>query len=548
MVKNLSKFLFVLLILLLLTIDVLAQREKFSVNSIGARPTGMGNAFVSVANDGNTVSWNPAGMATMNYYINFSFACFPDIDQQTYYASVVKSLTDKWAIGGGWLGSRTFNDELDNEIHLAGSYNLYTLDLSKGSNMRWSWGGSWKHSKGDDEFNIASLFSIGGFNYGIVFSSSTQNNSLNEVSKSNKWRSGISYKLSKSCLVYKYILSNPLIALDFDNDRLYVGLEFLFRPKPHIPFAIRAGFEKDQHSDDKSFSIGLGFNMNFKMNFMNTQRHQLNLDYAHTNSPEADRSDHIGISMTPSKEDPDLPMPGHSEPEVCHNKITVKWFYRLDVEGFQIKRKAGRKVKEIILLGRSRDNYPDDKVKPGNTYEYQIRAFDNNFYSPSRDHKVTATNISWMCDLNIKHDNKTIKLTFGQAPNAKNDLDGKLCEKNETPPQSGEFDARFNNVESLIDFRPVKYEENWYVNLQAATNSNPIKVSWDPNIWAADHSVNVHLKYPRFKANNTVDYIEDVDMKDTTRGSAQLDRYNLTTTNTSWLKIEFKKRSEDTKN
>lgn len=37
-------------------------------NCVGARPLGMGGAFIGLANDVNAVYWNPAGLAQINKY------------------------------------------------------------------------------------------------------------------------------------------------------------------------------------------------------------------------------------------------------------------------------------------------------------------------------------------------------------------------------------------------------------------------------------------------------------------------------------------------
>ena len=34
---------------------------------VGTRPLGMGGAFIAVADDGNTITWNPAGLPRLRW-------------------------------------------------------------------------------------------------------------------------------------------------------------------------------------------------------------------------------------------------------------------------------------------------------------------------------------------------------------------------------------------------------------------------------------------------------------------------------------------------
>ena len=47
-----------LLYILIMSSVVMSQDQLF----VGTRPLGMGGAFIAVADDGNTITWNPAGL------------------------------------------------------------------------------------------------------------------------------------------------------------------------------------------------------------------------------------------------------------------------------------------------------------------------------------------------------------------------------------------------------------------------------------------------------------------------------------------------------
>ena len=47
-----------ILCILIVTSILISQDQLF----VGTRPLGMGGAFIAVADDGNTITWNPAGL------------------------------------------------------------------------------------------------------------------------------------------------------------------------------------------------------------------------------------------------------------------------------------------------------------------------------------------------------------------------------------------------------------------------------------------------------------------------------------------------------
>jgi hypothetical protein len=44
--------------LIIVSSSLISQEQLF----VGTRPLGMGGAFIAVADDGNTITWNPAGL------------------------------------------------------------------------------------------------------------------------------------------------------------------------------------------------------------------------------------------------------------------------------------------------------------------------------------------------------------------------------------------------------------------------------------------------------------------------------------------------------
>jgi long-chain fatty acid transport protein len=93
----------------------------FSLNSIGARPFGMGGAFVGLANDYTTIYWNPAGLAQLsgNYISLFATDIIPS---STYKYNTIdaKSVTNHYIVPN-LMGYISFNPSPELTIGL-GAY------------------------------------------------------------------------------------------------------------------------------------------------------------------------------------------------------------------------------------------------------------------------------------------------------------------------------------------------------------------------------------------------------------------------------------------
>jgi hypothetical protein len=76
---------------------------------VGPRPLSMGEAFVAVADDGNALFWNPAGLARLERIeASFANANLYNLGIQSYYAGLysrpyfIPMLTDHLTLGAGW--------------------------------------------------------------------------------------------------------------------------------------------------------------------------------------------------------------------------------------------------------------------------------------------------------------------------------------------------------------------------------------------------------------------------------------------------------------
>jgi hypothetical protein len=108
----------------------------------GARATGMGNSFVSIADDATATYWNPAGMAfqTKSQVSLMHTNWLPQLASDLYYdyASVVHEIEGLGTIGGSItfinLGSQTITNEQAQELGTFSS-NEWSAGLSFGTKL-----------------------------------------------------------------------------------------------------------------------------------------------------------------------------------------------------------------------------------------------------------------------------------------------------------------------------------------------------------------------------------------------------------------------------
>lgn len=290
--------------LLLLVGQVFAQRDQLLV---GTRPISMGQAFVAVADDGNAIHWNPAGLARMErIQASFAFSDLFGIGIKSYYANFlsrlyfIPTLTDYLSFGFDWLGIHNCDDELDyhqNQFNFALAFKPpkdipLVKNLSLGFNTKYFEMGTMYEEITELDadgwgWNLGILYHFhklpylpGSANLGLMVhdvsgTKVTHNTGVKETVLPQSIRWGFSYCPFENFNDDKKPISDPIFALDID-DRIHLGLEFwLWRA-----LALRAGIQKEIYSDEK---MTLSFGMGFKTNFKNLP--QVNIDYALTDSP-----------------------------------------------------------------------------------------------------------------------------------------------------------------------------------------------------------------------------------------------------------------------
>ena len=244
----------------------------------GARPMGMGGAFVGLADDRNAVMWNPAGLLQLKGQgVSFMWAKQLGFIPYNYFC-YSRSLGEQYRIGGGLIFS---GDDLMSEttflVSLASSLfklnpSLEELALAMNLKIRSSSFGN--NSDGDPDRVTGDAFGYG-LDLGLmwIFSEKisfgmllrdllndiTWNSSQIELGDSEysesvplEWTIGASYRHSPSSVIV--IDVRKALYKDVD-DRLIVGIE----QKVFKIIYLRAGWGQNIGAKYSNQEIGMGF-------------------------------------------------------------------------------------------------------------------------------------------------------------------------------------------------------------------------------------------------------------------------------------------------
>jgi tetratricopeptide (TPR) repeat protein len=276
----------------------------------------MGEAFVAVADDGNAIYWNPAGLAQMErIQASFAYADLFGLGINSFYASFlsrvyfIPPLTDYLAFGADWFRIHTRDadpytgkDELEfaqDQINFSLAFRPpksvpWLRNLSLGANLKylkirgsldgasegnldgWGWDGGLLYDFGalprvPNGLQFGLMVHNGGD--GLWAKNTATENSSKILHENLRW--GLSYRPFREWPGGKVPISDPVLALDFD-DRVHLGLEFWLART----LALRAGWQKDWRTNESStFAFGLGLKKVLK------DLPEVNVDYALTDSP-----------------------------------------------------------------------------------------------------------------------------------------------------------------------------------------------------------------------------------------------------------------------
>ncbi len=287
-----------------------AQREQLFV---GARPLGLGETFVAIANDGNAMYWNPAGLPFLKREeFNSMYSNLYGLGLKNSYVSYLRPLTDRIAFGVDWM-RYGFDDE-----ELSFSRDQFALSVAWAARKNLSLGANVKHLRtdasleGDSEgaasgegldlgllyvHEFAGVKLLKQLRAGLMLHDATDTRvkygtGKSEVILPRNLRLGLAYQPFDK---WRF-LHEPLLAFDVD-DRLHVGSEIWLRHDElksvleDAALALRAGLQKDLYrNSDEGLTWSAGFGLSLKKDLVR-------FDYAYTMPPTLPASHRFSVAF-----------------------------------------------------------------------------------------------------------------------------------------------------------------------------------------------------------------------------------------------------------
>jgi len=265
---------------------VLGQNQSF----VGTRPQGMGETFVAIADDGNTIYWNPAGLPGLRRQeFTVSYGNLFGLGLNSSYAGYVYPIRDEFAIGIDWAHLGYDDDELGyawNHINLGMGYmpfrslsigmngNLFTNVLTydetaygKGTGFGMDLSMLW---------TPGSKFRFGLTGYNVTGAKITYENGKTETLNSPHLRGGIAWRPK----------DGVTLAADID-DRWHLGAEYWISGAA----ALRGGLQQSLNmadNDTEPLIYSLGASLRYKA---------LRIDYAYEDNSLIFPTHRISLSL-----------------------------------------------------------------------------------------------------------------------------------------------------------------------------------------------------------------------------------------------------------
>lgn len=235
---------------------------------VGARPMGMGSAYVALADDPTAIYWNPAGLARAT---RVEVTAMHNEWIQSFRQEFAAMRAPLWRGGVGLGFSGFYTDELEkrdesgtlighfgfNDVAATGAYGvLATPELSAGVAVRYV------REMIDEEDATATALDFGALyrlaDTGVTFGAALHNvgSKASFISEEfplpRTWRVGAAYARDLTAADGRAILSAELRQTRSEDSRFHLGGEFEYRER----VALRAGWKTGY--DDEDFSFGLG--------------------------------------------------------------------------------------------------------------------------------------------------------------------------------------------------------------------------------------------------------------------------------------------------
>jgi len=255
----------------------------------GTRPMAMGEAFVALADDGNAIYWNPAGLPGLRRMeFTLSYGNLFGLDLKSSYAGFVYPIRDEWAVGIDWAYIGFDDTELGyawNHINLSMGYaplnslsigingNIITQGISydgttygKGSGLGLDLGLLWKP---------AASLQLGLAVYNLKAAQITYENGQQEIMAETQYRLGAAWKPK----------DGVTLVADLD-DRWHIGAEYWFQSGVALRGGLQKNLQKNYGAEPLIYSLGAG--IKYK---------SFRFDYAFENHPDLFPTHRLSLSM-----------------------------------------------------------------------------------------------------------------------------------------------------------------------------------------------------------------------------------------------------------
>ena len=237
--------------------------QQYDQLFVGTRPLSMGGAFIAVANDANTISWNPAGLPGLRrteFTTTYADLWAMGITQS--YLGFVRPFSDRVAIGFDW-SNIGFDDK-----ELLYSENKMNLAIGFQPHRKISFGLTFKYLMRDMQLDGTSYGKSSGIGYdaGLLIQPLKKlrlgagfydlgGTEVTYKDKSSETILGQAFKLGISYMP----IDELTLAADY-GDRLHLGAEYVFASR----LSFRAGMQQDMDGDEKILVPSAGLSIKFK--------------------------------------------------------------------------------------------------------------------------------------------------------------------------------------------------------------------------------------------------------------------------------------------
>jgi tetratricopeptide (TPR) repeat protein len=274
-------------ILLTLVIISALFGQQYDQLFVGTRPLSMGGAFIAVADDANTITWNPAGLPGLRRTeFTTTYADLYAMGITQSYMGFVRPFSDRVALGFDW-SSVGFDDK-----ELLYAENKLNFAVGIQPHRMFSFGFTLKYLMRDMQLDGTSYGKSSGLGYDAGLLIQPLKNLKLGLGLYDLGGTSVSYKDKTSEIILgqalklgiSYMPINGLtMAADF-GDRYHFGAEYILASR----ISFRAGMQQDYSGDEKILVPSAGLSIKFKSFIM---------EYGYESHPYLETTHRISLAL-----------------------------------------------------------------------------------------------------------------------------------------------------------------------------------------------------------------------------------------------------------